>query len=144
MPINKKAATELEKTMEVFVKDHNLHPPKCISDKAELYIRYIFYKLRTEPVIRMGDYGIGTREEWRDKDLVDDAEALAINFMKQVRGTELVGNMSPRTTATSLVYIACTMRGLWSMSQVEICDYVAASEATLRKNYKIYRKVLQV
>jgi hypothetical protein len=156
----------VKEKVDKFMKEKNLEPPKCISDRILLYVRYgidyfsskkEFYDYMHEK--RAEEYK-AIYEKWgrtvyikQFKDSVycylvykldeDDKKRLTDNCMKVyelVRGDVRYTNRNPLSVAAGIIYLAGVMLTRLKIIQHDLEGCFGLSETSVRTYYKLILK----
>lgn len=142
--VRRKDDPVLKQDYETFVENNKLNPPKCMSDQCELYIRYIFAKLRDSQLHHryydLAEQKVIWRDFYLDKSALSEAEVLAVAIIRELRGSDYVGGHSPKTIACAISYMGCVKHGV-NVTQKEVSNLLGVSSTSMRKQYKIIRKM---
>jgi hypothetical protein len=160
----------LKENLDKFTKDNNLEPPKCISDRILLYIRYgidyfskqefyeymnikkwkelkpIYEKQGREASFKtLKDvYGMEWTYGYMTYKLIEqDRKELDDNCMKiyeLVRGDMRYTNRNPLSTAVGIIYIAATMLSKLNITQNDFRECFGVSTPSVANHYKMILK----
>lgn len=145
----RKENQQFRDVVEEFRQTYNLKEPKCLSDTNYLYIRYIVYKLHNTTFKMRKTKGFGRHEEYFEDvkfkpGYFKEAEVYAIAYLQMLRGSEYIGNTSPKSIAAALVYIGCVMAGCFAVTQKIVAECVGTHDGAIRKHYNIIKKELKL
>jgi transcription initiation factor TFIIIB Brf1 subunit/transcription initiation factor TFIIB len=160
----------LKENVYKFVADNNLEPPKCISDRILLYIRYgidhfskqEFYEYMSvkrweelKPIYEKQGREASFKTlkdmhgmEWTYgymtyKLIEQDRKELDDNCMKiyeLVRGDMRYTNRNPLSVAVGIIYIAATMLSNLSITQNDFRECFGVSTPSVANHYKMILK----
>ena len=152
MAKSKKEIAYLHGKLDQFIEDQKLKPAKCMSDQAELWMRYILYKLEIkgyrdydqEGNLRMDVPATSVDgEEFDEEEFRSRVVVRALNIMKELRGSVYIGSRSPRSVAAAIIYISCVMVGV-NITQYDVAQASDTSENTIAKIYREIKHELKL
>lgn len=101
--------------IEGYRKERDFEPPKCISDKILLYMRYVLSEIRT---IAMKEQRGVSKDEVMMKEIMDRIDHTAHDiYYNRIRGEPEFTNKTPIIVAGVIVYVAARIERCLHLSR---------------------------